>query len=231
MYVASLQRRTHSPRSLDMKRLNRVIRWAHRNPHGLTYRALPKPRILIAVGDSSFQTPSAEELSTGKIPLVMRGFIICWAHCIEKKVSNNDVEKTNVMKLPGVSIANRSYKLQILESCAGKQAHVCRGVWSAELHNQCDMIGMATIMTGFSFEVQYGAQSGSVIMKKLEAGEVSMPLDTFTDSYSIFSYLAAQHLKYPAEKRNLFPFDIFAREHVGRINSFIQLDRYKRYVL
>ena len=56
VYVSALQRRMHQPRALDLRRLNRVIRWVQRNPKGITYRQLPEPRILSAVGDSAFSS-------------------------------------------------------------------------------------------------------------------------------------------------------------------------------
>ena len=37
VYVSALQRHMHAPRAIDLRRLNRVIRWVQRNPRGLTY--------------------------------------------------------------------------------------------------------------------------------------------------------------------------------------------------
>ena len=50
VYVSALQRQTHAPRALDLRRLNRVIRWTQRNLRGLTCRQLPEPRVLLAIG-------------------------------------------------------------------------------------------------------------------------------------------------------------------------------------
>ena len=66
VYVSALQRHMHCPRAMDLPRLNRVIRWVQRNPRGLTYQQLPEPRILLAVGDSAFQSPSDEDITAGK---------------------------------------------------------------------------------------------------------------------------------------------------------------------
>ena len=85
VYVSPLQRHMHAPRAIDLRRLNRVIRWVQRHPRGLTYQQLPEPRVLLAVGDSAFQAPSDEELASGKGPLVMRGYIIAWAHRIDER--------------------------------------------------------------------------------------------------------------------------------------------------
>ena len=65
VYVASLQRRTQSPRAIDLRRLSRVILATQRNPQGLQYHQLPEPRVLLAVGDTAFQAPSEEEMAEG----------------------------------------------------------------------------------------------------------------------------------------------------------------------
>ena len=76
------------------------------------------------MGDNAFQAPSSEVQAVD--PLVMRGYAIGIGHC-----------------------TNGEYNLQILAYAGGKQNHVCRGVWSAEVHNQCDMLDMATTLLGF----------------------------------------------------------------------------------
>ena len=73
VYVSALQRQMRPARAIDLRRLNRVIRWVQRNPRGLTYQQLPEPRVLLAIGDSAFQAPTDEEMEAGSNPLVMRG--------------------------------------------------------------------------------------------------------------------------------------------------------------
>ena len=221
VYVSALQRHMHCPRAMDLRRLNRVIRWVQRNPRGLTYQQLPEPRILLAVGDSAFQSPSDEDITAGKEPLVMRGYILAWAHRIEKEPKVSTVADggggaygaspaaqattTNTRKVPhGVTIGQRKYLLQVIDYTAGKQNHVCRGVWSSELHNQCDMIEMASIISGFTLETIHGPQTGESLMHRLSRGQLPMQIEALTDSYSIFSYLAAAHPKLPAEKSTYY---------------------------
>ena len=57
-----------------------MIRATQRNPQGLHYHQLPEPRVLLAVGDSAFQAPTEEDITEGSDPLVMRGYILAWAH-------------------------------------------------------------------------------------------------------------------------------------------------------
>ena len=106
----------------------------------------------------------------------------------------------------------RSYKLQVLDYTAGKQNHVCRGVWSSELHNQCDMVEMASIIAGFTLESAHGPHTGEAVVQAMSKGRVPMSIEALTDSYSIFSYLAAAHLKLPAEKGHILSPRIPPRE-------------------
>ena len=139
----------------------------------------------------------------------MRGYILAWAHRVEGKSKVTTVvgggggasgasaaaEPTTTRKVPnGVTIGHRSYQLQVIDYTAGKQGHVCRGVWSSELHNQCDMIEMASIVAGFTLESQLGPQTGESLMHRLAKGQLPMQTEAITDSYSIFSYLAAAYL-------------------------------------
>ena len=147
VYVSALQRQMRSARAIDLRRLNRVVRWAQRNPRGLTYQQLPEPRVLLAIGDSAFQAPTDEEMEAGSNPLVMRGYILAWAHRIDERpptttassgggaygASPADKANTTIKpKVPnGVTIGHRKYLLQVIDYTAWKQSHICYGVWSS----------------------------------------------------------------------------------------------------
>ena len=184
VYVSALQRHSHHTTSLHLKRLNRLVRHIQRHPQRLVYRSLPLPVALIAIGDSAYQAPAGPSGTQSTAdPLVMRGYIVALAHYDEKQ---------------------HAFQLQVLEYVGGKQNHVCRGVWSAELHNQCDMADMGVILLSFLEELRRGALRAEDQRRLREAGGYAMPLHMYTDSYSIFSYLKAQHLKFPAEKGTYF---------------------------
>jgi hypothetical protein len=158
---------------------------------------------MIAIGDSAYQAPSSE--SEAADPLVMRGCVVALAHYDEK---------------------TRTYHLQILEYVAGRQNQVVRGVWAAELHNQCDMIDTAVLLTSFMDEVRYGPQSGETQkQKREEGGSFAMTIDAFTDSHSIYSYMKALHLKFPADKGTFFHL-AYMREALasGLLRSLTWLD-------
>ena len=115
-----------------MKRLNRLARYIQRRPERLVHRPLPLPVALIAIGDSAYQAPTGCGTESTADPLVMRGYTLALAHYHE---------------------GQRAFQLQVLEYSGGKQNHVCRGVWSAELHNQCDMADVGIIILGFLEEL------------------------------------------------------------------------------
>ena len=152
------------PPIVELKRINRLIRYVQQHPHGLRYRKLSLPVQVLAVGDSAFQAPASESQAVD--PLVMRGYVIGIGH-----------------------YSDNGYNMQILAYAGGKQNHVCRGVWSAEVHNQCDMLDMATTLLGFLEEVKTGPQPAAKLKELRENGGYSTPLDAFTDSGSLYSCL------------------------------------------
>ena len=114
--VSALQRQMHAPRAVELRRLNRVIRWVQRNPHGLTYHQLPEPRVLLAVGDSAFQAPTDDGIISGRDPLVMRGYILARARRIDQppQPTVSASTTTPAQQVPqGVATGHRQYLLQI----------------------------------------------------------------------------------------------------------------------
>ena len=62
------------------------------------------------------------------------------------------------------------------------------------------MADMGLILAAFFEELRFGEISSVELRRRREQGSYAMPLHMFTDSYSIYSYLRAAHLKFPAEK-------------------------------
>lgn len=138
--------------------------------------------MLLEVGGSAFQAPTDDNIDAGKDPLVMRGYILAWAHRLDDHnnhlqaasvvgrggssvaspsapVSSTTTTTTTTRQVPaGVTIGKRRYELRLLDYAAGKQSHVCRGIWSPELHNQCDMVDTGSILAGFMLETNIGPQ-------------------------------------------------------------------------
>ena len=78
IYVSSLQRMSKKLTIVELKRINRLIRYVQQHPRGLRYRTLSLPIEVLAVGDSAFQAPSSEAQAVD--PLVMRGYAIGIGH-------------------------------------------------------------------------------------------------------------------------------------------------------
>ena len=88
----------------------------------LKHHQLPEPRILLAIGGSAFQAPTDEETAVGRDPLVMRGYILAWAHRIEGNEPTAQPATSSTRKVPkGVAIRQRKYLMQLLDYSAGKQ--------------------------------------------------------------------------------------------------------------
>ena len=62
------------------------------------------------------------------------------------------------------------------------------------------MADMGLILSAYFEELRFGVIGCEELRRRREQGSYSMELHMFTDSYSIFSYLKAAHLKFPAEK-------------------------------
>ena len=207
IYVSALQRHSKKPRALHLRRLNRVVRHMQKHPQGLEYRKLPMPVSMIGVGDSAFKAPggsSSPDDEDQTDALVVRAYIIALGHFDRSR---------------------NTWLLQILDFVSSKQKHVCKGVWAGELHNQCDTFDHASILRSFFEEVRHGCLNADELRRRQDAGTMGLPLEIMTDSYSIFSYLKAAHLKYPADKSTYFHLaHLFAAVQEHRINKFTWID-------
>ena len=87
------------------------------------------------------------------------------------------------------------------------------------------MVEMASIVVGFTLEAVQGPQTGEAMVRAMSQGEVPMAIEALTDSYSIFSYLAAAHLKLPAEKGTYYHLAYLREKLVSRlIGSYTWVD-------
>ena len=74
-------------------------------------------------------------------------------------------------------------------------------------------------------ECCHGPQTGEALKNAITNGSVPMKIEALTDYYSILSYLAAAHLKLPAEKGTYFHLAYLREKLVSQlIRSFIWVD-------
>ena len=76
---------------------------------------------------------------------------------------------------------------------------------------------IATIVAGFTLETRLGPLSGETLMRRLSQGDLPMQIEALTDSYSIFSYLAAARLTLPAEKSTYYHLAYLRGKLVSRL--------------
>ena len=147
-----------------------------------------------------FQAPSEEDVVAGRDPRVMRGYILAWAHRTDilenpgatSKVTSGGSASSSCAadqtrpadasnrKVPqGVTIGRRRYRLQVPDYTAGKQTHVCRGVWSPGWHNQCDMFGVSSILVAFTLESTQGPQTGAAMVRATTTVQWILQLDQY----------------------------------------------------
>ena len=201
VYVSSLQRAGRAPTALHLRRLNRVVRFVQRQPVAVTLRRLELPVRLLCIGDSAFQSQEDGD------PLVMRGMVFALAH---RKSDIGD---------------RRRYQTQLLEWTAGRQKHVARGVWSAELFNQCDLIDFATVLLGFFEELRRGPMTHADLAHMREDGGFSLAVTQVTDSMSIFTYLAAGHERQPTERGTIFHLGMLREAlTIGMVDELVWCD-------
>ena len=80
--------------------------------------------------------------------------------------------------------------MRVGAGCVGRFQHAISPA-GARVHEQ---------LAAFMEELRHGFLSAEDLREWRLQGKFAMPLHIFTDSYSIFSYLKAAHLKFPAEK-------------------------------
>ena len=66
------------------------------------------------------------------------------------------------------------------------------------------MLDMSLIIAGLMHELRKGSCTAYQLREIVESGKLAIDVHLFTDSYSIFSYVRAQHLKYPADKGTFY---------------------------
>jgi len=181
VYISALERHREAPLAIHLRWLNRVIRDMQSHPMRIIYNRMPWTVELIEIGDSAYQ---ASDGDSARDSLVMRGFAMA---CARR------------------SATDKVYSVQLIEYLGGNQNHVCRGVWSAELPNQCDRMDTAAMLNGMFHELRFGCMSAEELEEVSEKGKFALPIHTFIDSDSIYFYLKAQHAKLPADKSTFYP--------------------------
>ena len=131
---------------------------------------------LLGFSDSAFKRD--DEDNTGH---AMRGCVIMLATASGPDVMN-------------------SGKVQVLDYVSRKQKHVCRATFAAELFAAVDTADMLIMLNGVMYELQHGVQTTERMRKLREEGGYFLPSWLLIDAESVFSAIAANPIKTPAER-------------------------------
>ena len=172
--VAALQRVTHKATVLHVKRLNSIVRYMQRHPRTLHFAHIPYPTSLILISDSSFK----KEDDSGH---AMRGYFIVRG--------NSDYLKTGA-----------TMSIHILDYAAGRQRHVVRATFSAELFAATDTLDTGLLQVVTLEEITRGKPLTMTEAKGvMEHGPKAVKLCLCVDAMSVYSSITAITIKVPAE--------------------------------
>ena len=171
VFVAAVQRSSKQPRGEHATRLNRVLKWAQRNPAYLTYKRLPTPTVVIAVSDSAFR----RECTVG---LAMRGAVV-------------GITPWQIETCAGL--------IHILEFWARKQRRVTRSTFSAELNSLIDSVEFAKLLAMILAEIISPQPDALAVRRLEEAGKLPCNIIAVIDAQSVFDSLASPEIRPPSE--------------------------------
>ena len=166
VYVQSLQRHAATPRIIDLKRLNVVVRFIKAKVVDIWYPRLKGPVKLMAFSDAAFKTLPEE--SSG---LALRG---CCVLLVQ--------DTGSFAKGP----------CHLLEWICRRQRRVVRSTFSAELNGLIDTVEVTLLVQMGVHELICGAgATSSQLAKRLEVGTLQPPVDAGVDAKSVFDAIDA----------------------------------------
>jgi len=175
--VGHLQRQVKKPLWRHVKQVNSVVRWMKRTPCVLTYRPVPMPWAMITFPDSAYRAMEVDCLA-------LRAAVVLVAN--EKLLEDG------------------GGRAGTLEYFVRKQARVCRSTFAAELAGFDDGTSIGLVMQVMLVEVLYGPLQAAEIQAAMDGGRLPVKLQITADNRGLFSALAAEDLKRPAEPHLMY---------------------------
>ena len=177
VFVCALQRVTHKPKIIHLKRLNAVLRWIQANPRKLVYQPLKGHTHLRCVGDAAFK----KEEEAGHS---LRGalFLRCFA-------------ETSSAAHGATFAFDSSCKVHVVDSICKSQRHVTRSTFSSELLNACGTIDQGMLLALSLHEFNKGVQSAGQSRTLRELGGWDIKLGLYIDAMSVFAAVTATFVR------------------------------------
>ena len=175
VFVSALQRFSHAPKIIHVKRLNAVVRWAQRNPKRLLYRRFKSlVSHLRQYGDAAFK----KEDDSGHS---MRGAL--YIRCNGNQWSEFQVTTVG----------------HLIHFSGNRQRRVVRATFSAELMNACDTQDTCFLIAQAMHEMVTGDTSAACARNNRDNGGYKVPMVLLIDAMSVYAAITATFVKTPAE--------------------------------
>jgi hypothetical protein len=190
VFICALQRVTHKPKVIHLKRLNAVLRWMQANPKRLTFCPAKGPSTLRCVGDAAFKREEEAGHSL-RGALFLRSF-----GGIATRAENQSVG--------GITTSHSEFSnssiVHIVDAVCKSQRHVTRSTFSSELLSACDTIDHGMLLALSLHEFSKGPQSTFSARQLREFGGWDVKLALYVDAMSVYAAVTATFIKIPAEK-------------------------------
>ena len=217
VFVCALQRVTHKPHIIHVKRLNAVLRWMQANPKRICFKKMSNNTHLRCVGDAAFR----KEENDGRS---LRGALFLRADPVHSgsHLTNGvhlgtegqlaEGSRTSTLTLASSSgdqsvkvgerrqIFEGSCSVHIIDAICKSQRHVTRSTFSSELLSACDTADHGMLLALTLHEFSKGVQSSASCRSLREIGGWDVKLGLYVDAMSVYAAVTATFLKIPAEK-------------------------------
>ena len=194
VFVVALQRHTHKPQVIHVKRLNALVRWMQANPRKLMYRSFNKAS---KVSLHSEAHPRAIKPSQSG-PFQHLKVI---ADSSFKKEEEKGHSLRGVLHL---RCAGRDYTqggtVHILDFATKALRLVTRSTYSSELLGACDSIDHGLMLLYILHEIHSGVPTKHEAKLLRERGRFAVPCVLYIDALSVYASATATYIKAPAEK-------------------------------
>ena len=173
VFIVALQRFSHAPCVIHVKRLNVLTKWMQANPKKLCYRKFScSSQHLKIIADSSFKKEEEKGHS-------LRGVLLC--------------------RCDGDSLTSGG-RTHLLDHAAKALRFVTRSTFSAELLGACDSFDVGLLIIFILNEIHSGVPSKADARALREKGGFPVPAVLYIDALSVFAAVTATYIKAPAEK-------------------------------
>ena len=194
VFISALQRHTHKPQVIHIKRLNRLLSWVQRNPKKLAYKKLGSGNLraeatnphLKIISDAAYKKETEDGYSLrGAVYLRGEG------HMAETNLGQSSI-------------------VHVLDWTCKSQRHVTRSTFAAELLSAGDAADQGVLIAQMLYELKHGVLSPTEARDKRTHGGY-IPTALYLDAKSVYAAITASEVKVPAEK-SLLTHILYLRE-------------------